>query len=99
MKSGVVYAKLLYRQNDFLESATDPQITLGRKIAVFRDDLMAAVQCHRHAVDVLDPRDLGPTWRATAELASILARRIRDRIQGLTGRGRWRFRPVNFEPR
>jgi len=97
MRTGIVYAKLLYRQNDFLESATDPRVTLPRKIAVFRDDLMAAIQCHRHAVDVLDPRDLGPTWRATAELASILARSIRDGTHRLTDRRRWHLRPVKYE--
>jgi len=51
------------------------------------------VLCRRHAVDILDLADLGPTVRATAELCSNLFRRIRGRIK------RWSCDWIPFLPK
>jgi predicted ATP-grasp superfamily ATP-dependent carboligase len=73
MKDKVVYAKVLYRQSDWLEALSSPHRSFVEKMGVLRDDLMALAGCGRHAVDVLDPRDMGPTFRAVAELKPMLA--------------------------
>jgi predicted ATP-grasp superfamily ATP-dependent carboligase len=78
MKTGTVYAKVLYRTSDMVESFSNPRLSFFRKLMVLREDLAAVVRFRRHAVDVLDPRDLGPTFRAVAELGPILARSFRS---------------------
>lgn len=72
MKSGIVYAKVLYHTCDWMEALTNPRFTTRQKLAVVRDDLLATAGCWRHAVDVLDPRDLGPSLHACAGLAAAL---------------------------
>lgn len=81
MRTGVVYAKVFYRWSDPIETLTSSRLTPGQKLAALRDDLLAVLRCHRHAVDILDLSDLGPTFRATAELARIQFRRLRRAIR------------------
>lgn len=76
MRTGVVYAKVFYRWSDPVEALTSSRLTAGQRLAVLMDDLLAILRCHRHAVDILDLSDLGPTVRATTELARILFRRL-----------------------
>ena len=80
MKTGVAYAKVFYRWSDPVEACVSSRLTFAQKLSILKDDLLAVLRCRRHAVDILDPRDLGPTWCATAELARLLLRRFRRRI-------------------
>jgi len=80
MKTGVAYAKVFYRWSDPIEACVSRRFTFTQKLSILKDDLLAVLRCRRHAVDILDPRDLGPTWYATGELARFLLRRFRQRI-------------------
>jgi predicted ATP-grasp superfamily ATP-dependent carboligase len=80
MKTGVAYAKVFYRWSDPIEACVSRRFTFTQKLSILKDDLLAVLRCRRHAVDILDPRDLGPTWHATAELARLLLGRLRRRI-------------------
>lgn len=84
MRDGIVYAKVLYNPCDWLEALTNPRFTAMQKLAVLREDLAAVAGCWRHAVDVLDPRDPGPTLRVCAGLAAALgesAHRLCERLR------------------
>jgi predicted ATP-grasp superfamily ATP-dependent carboligase len=80
MREGVVYAKVVYPQNDWLEALFEPGRTLAGKLAVFRDDLIAVAGCGRHAVDVLNLRDPWPSVRALGETLAHLRERAALRI-------------------
>jgi predicted ATP-grasp superfamily ATP-dependent carboligase len=90
MKCGICYAKLIYRTNDLMESLTNANLSLARKLRVAWEDLMVLMGCHRHAVDVLDLKDIGPTLRAAGELASGFWASLRNRMT--VHRGNWQSR-------
>lgn len=87
MRTGIVYAKVFFHRNDLFDAIGNPRLSFLEKLAVFKDDLIAVAGCRRYAVDILDPSDLRPTLRATAQLASILSVRLRrftqSRIENL----------------
>jgi predicted ATP-grasp superfamily ATP-dependent carboligase len=93
MRNGVVYAKVFYRWSDPVEALTNSQLPLRGKLAVLKDDILAVVLCRRHAVDILDLADLGPTVRATGELSRNLFRRFWRRIK------RWSCNSAHFVPK
>lgn len=72
MQSGICYAKLIYRTNDILEAFGNPNLSLHAKCRVALEDIRLLALCRRHAVDILDPSDLGPTLRAGGELVRDL---------------------------
>jgi predicted ATP-grasp superfamily ATP-dependent carboligase len=74
MTSGIVYAKVLYHQCDWLEALRGRHIGVRGKLAAVWDDLAALMRSERHAVDVFDLRDLGPTLQACRDLGPVVAR-------------------------
>ena len=76
MKPGIAYAKLFWPQSDALEALTNGRLPLTAKLAVLRDDLLTLARCRRHAVDVFDPADPGPTIRVLAPLGRKLISRL-----------------------
>ncbi|HLK48891.1 MAG TPA: hypothetical protein VKT49_12190 [Bryobacteraceae bacterium] len=76
MKIGTKYAKVFYRQNDFLHALEDHRRTTRERLRILADDLMMVVRCGRHAVDVLDPKDPGPTFRACSELGAVFSDKL-----------------------
>jgi predicted ATP-grasp superfamily ATP-dependent carboligase len=84
MKIGTKYAKVFYRHNDFLHALEDHKRTTAEKLRVLADDLMIVIRCGRHGVDVLDPKDPGPTFRACAELGALLLDKLRRRWKRFT---------------
>jgi predicted ATP-grasp superfamily ATP-dependent carboligase len=81
MKTGINYAKVLYRQNDLLEAFGNRNYSKRQKIAVLKDDLLTLLRCKQHAVDILDLSDLRPTIHAIAELLSALTHRVAQRLR------------------
>jgi hypothetical protein len=65
---------------------------------VLRDDVAAVLRCHRHAVDVLEPRDLGPTWRAMLETALVFTGPIRRASRRLAALFHGSGLPLKQEP-
>jgi hypothetical protein len=96
MKTGTMYAKLIYRENDLMEALANPHFSFQQKLRVIREDLAALAGCQRHAVDVLDLRDPGPTFRAAAELAPVLGASLRRAAHRLTAGWHWKPRPVKY---
>lgn len=96
MRPRTIYAKVLYRQNDWLQAWTNPRTSLLEKVKVLLHDVCAVARCGRHAVDVLDPKDPGPTLRAVAELASMFAGRLRRGSQRFAHAWERRFRPFKY---
>ena len=96
MRIGTKYAKVLYRQNDFLHALEDRKRTTTEKLLVLAADLMILVRCGRHAVDVLDPRDLGPTFRACAELGRLFSDKLRRLLKRVTRVWDRRLRYVKY---
>lgn len=93
MRPGIAYAKVFYRWSDPVAALSNSRITLAQKLAVLRDDFAAVVRCRRHAVDILDIADPGPTVRATAELGRDLIHRFLRRIK------RWSWNGIPFVPK
>lgn len=86
MTAGTRYHKVFYRDNDFLLSLDDPGTSASRSLAILVDDLRAVASCRRHAVDILDPDDLGPTLRAIRPLPWLfvrgLGKLLRNAVRG-----------------
>jgi len=78
MKPGVKYFKIICRQNDFVESLENPAFSAVDRACVFWQNALALTRPGKHAIDILDPSDLGPTLRSARELAAI--------IRGMFGR-------------
>lgn len=74
MLPGTRYYKVFYRDNDFLLSLDDPLRTARESMAILIEDLRVIASCRRHAVDILDPDDLGPTFRAIRPLPWLFAK-------------------------
>lgn len=83
MNAGTRYYKIAYRDNDFLLSLDDPSRTAGESLSVLVENLRAIPASRRHAVDVLDPEDLGPTFRALRPLPWLFAKGIGKLVRNL----------------
>ncbi|HTT20936.1 MAG TPA: hypothetical protein VMG82_18525 [Candidatus Sulfotelmatobacter sp.] len=84
MRHGTLYAKIFYRWSDPIEALNNSRLTFREKAAILKDDLVAMMCCRRHAVDILDVADPGPTIRATAELSRNLLGRLQRRLKRYT---------------
>jgi predicted ATP-grasp superfamily ATP-dependent carboligase len=92
MRDGTLYAKVFFHRNDFIDAIDNPGLSFLQKLAVLKDDLTVITRCRRHAADILDPSDLGPTLHAAAELASSLSARLRRFTHNRTRSWRLRLR-------
>jgi len=93
MRDGTLYAKVFFHRNDFIDAIDNPGLSFFQKLAVLKDDLTVIARCRRHAADILDPSDLGPTLHAAAELASSLSARLRRFTHSRTRAWRLRLHP------
>lgn len=71
MREGVFYVKFLMRHNDLLYAIRNSRLTTAQKARVFLQDAAALLRPSRHAVDILDPSDPGPTFAGIRELAAF----------------------------
>ncbi len=88
MRNGVKYAKIFFRQNDFLDAISSGRLSMRDKLAVLAEDLAILARCRRNAVDILDLSDPGPTLRATGEIVQRLSAALRRRISRTAQRRR-----------
>jgi len=76
MKEGVKYFKIFYHDNDFLKAIENPGLSFRKRISVLKEDIIALLSYRRHAIDVLDVKDLGPTMIASRNLPILFLKGI-----------------------
>jgi len=76
MKGGVKYFKIFYHDNDFLKAIENPRLSPRKKLSVLKEDIIALWSYPRHAIDVFDVKDLGPTLIASRNLPILFLKGI-----------------------
>jgi predicted ATP-grasp superfamily ATP-dependent carboligase len=82
MKEGVKYFKMFYHDNDFLKAVENPRLSLRKKMSVLKEDIIGLWSYRRHAIDVFDVKDLGPTVIASRSLPILFLKGIIRLILG-----------------
>lgn len=85
MKEGVKYYKIFHHDNDFLKALENPQFSYPQKVSVLKENIMALLTYQRHAIDILDVKDLGPTLRASRDLPVLFLKAIIRLILSIFG--------------
>ncbi len=81
MRPGVHYAKVLYKDSDWLQALVRKDIGPRKKLGILLQDMFLLLRSRRNAVDVLELSDPGPTVRAVRQLFSMLLQSIRARVR------------------
>lgn len=86
MRTGVKYFKMFWKDTDLLEAFANPSLSGKQKAAIAAMNLWGLLTCWRHAIDIFDPSDPGPTGRALQSLAAGAGRKVRRLMETLTQR-------------